>query len=308
MNIDSLRNFAAIAEAGSITKAAQDLYISAQGLNKMVTAMEDELGYKLVARTKRGITLTLSGEVFLRHARKLLKDYDAMLDELATSDRDIGLMMSCPFKIAATALCIERVVQPLRSVGSLGDVTLREVALDNALAVSAEDGWLALVDVPTYVEPRPESLDGSSLVLLAKARMGIVYDKNSFPNIPKNPSSRDVSQLPLGIIDAPTMKAYADLAFGPEVVSEQTRYLTRQFSLLADAAANGRAVMLYDSLSWSQVRNSAPNMAFAQIDDHECKLGFIHYADADDSAKREYVDAFQRVFRTAARRNGWALS
>lgn len=309
VNIESLEYFVRIAEAGSITKAAKDRFISAQGLNKMLTGMEDELGYRLVERTKRGVTLTDSGEVFLKHARKLLKGYGDMLEELAVSDCDHALMMECPYRIAATALCLERVVQPLVSLGLMGDATLREVTLDSALERSADEGWLSLVDIPTYADTRIGPLKDSSLFKIATARMGAVYSKKSFPNLPANPSVADISHLPLGIIDAPTMHEYADCIFAPDVLAAQTRYITRQYNILANAAQSGRAAVLFDSLSLSQSDTwRALDVSFAPIEDHTCEIGFIHYADASDPNKRAYIDTFRRTFQSAAKKNGWEIS
>lgn len=105
------------------------------------------------------------------------------------------------------------------------------------------------------------------------------------------------------------MRAYAGSIFGSETLAEQTRYLTRQYGLLEDAVMGGKAVALFDSLSLSQSSTMrTTDIAFAQIEDHVCELGFVHYEDADDPGKRAYVQAFQRVFRSAADRNGWEVS
>jgi len=82
MQIESLRYFIALAQAGSFYGAAKNLLISQQGLNKAVTSLETELGIKLVERSRRGVRLTSDGEVFLKHAERIVNDHRGMVDEL----------------------------------------------------------------------------------------------------------------------------------------------------------------------------------------------------------------------------------
>ena len=82
MQIESLRNFIELANAGSFYSAAKNLLISQQGLNKAISALESETGCKLVERSRRGVRLTSDGEVFLKHAKRIVIDFDLMADEL----------------------------------------------------------------------------------------------------------------------------------------------------------------------------------------------------------------------------------
>ena len=84
MQIESLRYFIELARAGSFYGAAKNTFLSQQGLNKAITSLESELGVKLVERGRRGVRLTSEGETFLRHARLISADYDAMIEDLAT--------------------------------------------------------------------------------------------------------------------------------------------------------------------------------------------------------------------------------
>ena len=68
MNIRQLSYFIAIAEAQSLSAAAQKLRIAQPSLSQHLVKMEGELGLKLVKRSPRGSTLTTEGEVLLVHA------------------------------------------------------------------------------------------------------------------------------------------------------------------------------------------------------------------------------------------------
>ncbi|MFD2856336.1 LysR family transcriptional regulator [Seohaeicola zhoushanensis] len=61
MDIRQLRYFIAIAEAGSLSAAAQRLHIAQPSLSQHLAAMEQELNLRLVERSPRGSTLTAEG-------------------------------------------------------------------------------------------------------------------------------------------------------------------------------------------------------------------------------------------------------
>lgn len=71
MNIRQLRYFIAIAEAGSLSAAAQKLHIAQPSLSQHLANMEQELNLRLVARSARGSALTAEGQVLLTHAREI---------------------------------------------------------------------------------------------------------------------------------------------------------------------------------------------------------------------------------------------
>ena len=82
MEIKQIQYFLSVAERGSFSAAAQDLYISQSSLSKQVIALEKELDLQLFDRSKRKISLTDAGKVFHKHALNLNKDYQAVLADL----------------------------------------------------------------------------------------------------------------------------------------------------------------------------------------------------------------------------------
>jgi DNA-binding transcriptional LysR family regulator len=83
MKLAQVQYVLAVAEAGSFTEAAAELYISQSSLSKQIIALERELGLVLFDRSRRRVELTPAGETFLRHARALNSTYLAMMAELS---------------------------------------------------------------------------------------------------------------------------------------------------------------------------------------------------------------------------------
>lgn len=71
MNLKQLEYFLELNHTKNITKAAENLYISQQGLSSAIMRLEKELGIKLFQRTANGINTTPEGLYFLEPAMKI---------------------------------------------------------------------------------------------------------------------------------------------------------------------------------------------------------------------------------------------
>jgi LysR family hca operon transcriptional activator len=78
MELRHLRYFVAVADAGSLTVAAeQKLHTSQPSLSRQIRDLEQEVGVQLLNRGAQGIELTSAGRAFLDHARMALLQADA---------------------------------------------------------------------------------------------------------------------------------------------------------------------------------------------------------------------------------------
>lgn len=67
-----LQYFIAVAEQGSVTRAAQNMSISQSSITEAIKELETDLGVELFERHPRGLHITHNGHQFLRHATKIL--------------------------------------------------------------------------------------------------------------------------------------------------------------------------------------------------------------------------------------------
>ncbi len=84
MEIYQLRSFAAVAEMGHLTRAAERLHISQPALSSQIKALEDELGLALFERTPAGMALTSAGRRLLSQAQSVLSAAQALRHEAGT--------------------------------------------------------------------------------------------------------------------------------------------------------------------------------------------------------------------------------
>jgi ABC-type sugar transport system permease subunit len=68
-----VRYFVAVAESSSISGAARQLSVSQSAVTEAVKELEGDLGAPLLERSGRGVSLTHRGQVFLRHANRILE-------------------------------------------------------------------------------------------------------------------------------------------------------------------------------------------------------------------------------------------
>ncbi|MDR3488139.1 MAG: LysR family transcriptional regulator [Bradyrhizobium sp.] len=74
--IDAMQAFVAVADLKGFAPAARKLGISPSGVTRLVAALEDRLGARLLQRTTRSVTLTDVGARYLVRARRILADVE----------------------------------------------------------------------------------------------------------------------------------------------------------------------------------------------------------------------------------------
>ena len=85
MEIRELRTFLTLAELLNYQKASEQLGYAPSTLSHHVRTLENELGVALFAKVGKQIQLTVEGAAFIEPARRLLLDYEAALDSVATA-------------------------------------------------------------------------------------------------------------------------------------------------------------------------------------------------------------------------------
>ena len=90
MNTQHLKFAVEIARIGSITEAANALYMSQPQLSKLILDMERTLGFPIFKRSTRGVVPTSKGEKFLAHARNILEQVDIIEHLYRPDDENVS--------------------------------------------------------------------------------------------------------------------------------------------------------------------------------------------------------------------------
>lgn len=105
-----LRAFVAIAKLGTLTRAAESLFLSPPSISLQLQALERELGTHLVERGRRRITLTHAGQALFEQARPLVEGLDSLDARFHATLEGLG---SGELTIAAGTSTIQYLLPPL---------------------------------------------------------------------------------------------------------------------------------------------------------------------------------------------------
>jgi DNA-binding transcriptional LysR family regulator len=145
MDLAQLRGLVMLAECGTMTLAAERLFISQSGLSRQIRTLEHELGITFFDRQRgsRRLSLTNAGERFLDQARALLSEADVTYALAGELRKETGGLM----RVAAPSASLNYVVRPayaqFREQWQEVDFQPVEGSLDSILSL-VEDGKVDL--------------------------------------------------------------------------------------------------------------------------------------------------------------------
>ena len=146
MTLQQLKYADAVADTGSISEAARQLFITQPTLTESIRALEEELRVAIFTRSSRGMSVTREGEEFLASARQILDDA-ARIQEKYTGKavRRPQFAVSCQHY----AFAVEAFMKVVKACGAESyDFTLRETVtseiIDDVARHRSEIGILYL--------------------------------------------------------------------------------------------------------------------------------------------------------------------
>ncbi|QQE79240.1 LysR family transcriptional regulator [Alicyclobacillus sp. SO9] len=92
MDINAFKMFLAVANMGSVTKAAEHLNYAQSNVTSRIQQLEKELGKPLFYRHHKKLTLTPAGQELLPYANKLLQDFNEVMDVVEDTSMPRGTL------------------------------------------------------------------------------------------------------------------------------------------------------------------------------------------------------------------------
>lgn len=105
MDLEDLRTFVEVADAGGVTPGARRLGLSKSIVSRRLARLEEELGVQLLSRTTRGAALTEAGVTFREHAARVAAELDAAREAISAEGDVRGrLRIAAPLSFGLTRL------------------------------------------------------------------------------------------------------------------------------------------------------------------------------------------------------------
>lgn len=116
MTLQQLRYLIAIAECGSISGAAHDLFVSQSSLSVALKEIETETGVTVFQRSNRGITITSEGIELLGYARQVVEQADLLEQRYQRGEDDVYQRLSVSTQ--HYTFCVEAFVNMVESLNA----------------------------------------------------------------------------------------------------------------------------------------------------------------------------------------------
>ncbi|MFC8871210.1 LysR family transcriptional regulator [Streptomyces sp. NPDC057148] len=151
MDVDTrlLRYFATVAEEGSLTRAAQRLYVSQPALTKQIRQLESALGVPLFTRSRSGMALTEPGRALAARVPALLAGWQAALRETRSAARRADRILRVGFLASAANEATQPIIAEFARRRPDWRAEMRQAAWSNPTAgLTDSDVDVALVRLP----------------------------------------------------------------------------------------------------------------------------------------------------------------
>ena len=289
-------------KTGSINKAAANLFISQQGLRKVIDTLEAEMGIKLLERSHSGVRLTPAGKAFAKRAKTISREYSHLKREIADLKAESG-----------DTHTIEMAVAPYASMNLLGHVFS---AVDSSARVRIAEAnnaeikqmlrmrgphqlflfdWLAFEDGAPHDEM---ALEGVHVEELFDSRLGLLCNLDSKLAGRSSVSVDEAVALPLATFGGSDYLAFINEALGRDISSSVALRISESNTIGAFVRSTPNAGIILDELSY---RNStlagAEETAFIPLElNLVLKVGFMHFDnDPAQPLYERYVSDFRKA-------------
>lgn len=148
MKIQQLEYVIAIAQAGSITSAAKNLYQAQPNISIALKELETEIGMQIFWRTPNGMVLTPEGENFLLRAKNIVESMHAL-----ESDYTNKINKNIPLKLASArssyiASAVSAWVETIRTENRI-NISILDVMTNNVIdCINSGKADIGIIRIP----------------------------------------------------------------------------------------------------------------------------------------------------------------
>jgi len=141
-----------VAKTGSITQAAENLFMAQPNLSKAIKELEETLGIAIFRRTSKGVAPTEKGEQFLVYAKRILAQLERMEDLQRPQSEDCRRFSIC---VPAGSYISHAITGFVKGLGSEKELDIRvkeSSSLDTVHSVANGEFNLGIVRIPSHYD------------------------------------------------------------------------------------------------------------------------------------------------------------
>jgi LysR family transcriptional regulator, nitrogen assimilation regulatory protein len=115
ISLRQLYYLVAVADAGSFSAAAEQVFIAQPALSRQISALESQVGMRLLHRSRKGATLTEGGVRLYNLARSILERLDCVQSELRDGETQPAGVVTVALPPSVASMLVPSVVRELQS-------------------------------------------------------------------------------------------------------------------------------------------------------------------------------------------------
>ncbi len=249
MEIRQLEYFCAVSALESFTKAANFLHVSQPSVTKTVQALETELNLELFDRSQKQICLTAAGEVFLLHAKKILREVSEAQFAMEKFSNATGGVIRLGLPPMVESYLFPKFFLRLKSKNP--EINLQLIECNSSAEVQEKilrdelDFGIIFSQADELSKNSMTLLEDEFLICMAANHKLARAEKISFADLK---SEKFILQPQGTVQNLLTLKFSAEASFAPEIL-----LFTSQLHTIKDLVSSGAAISLLPKFA---VKNS----------------------------------------------------
>ncbi len=272
LNLSQLQTFVTVVAEGSMTAAADKLYLTQPAVSQQMKNLEDELGVELIVRGSKQIKMTAQGEVLCEHAKKIL----SLVQQTEISIKSVGAQLRGELRIGTLNSIGLHLMSPVvsRLLKYNPDFKIKvDYATGETLIQNYKKGELDILVLPEVEKHFKTTLPDSKSQILFQEEMWLVGSgKDEF--YPLSLKLEEVKKIPY--VHFSNEFPEFDLLLKSKVGTLQSVFESSNVGTLKRVIEAGLGIGFLPSHSIrKQVRGGRLN--HIRVQDFDYKMDFIYY-------------------------------
>ncbi|SDI71307.1 LysR family transcriptional regulator [Natribacillus halophilus] len=149
MNLLSYRYFLEVAETLNFSEASKRLHVSQPGLSQQISALEKEIGFKLLKRTTRQVSLTEEGAYLYEHLHASFHRIETIIEDVVQNKQIPQKSMRISSVPSAASIWLPELLEKMQAKLNPVELYIEETTSKQAIhAVKQQQSHLAFIRTP----------------------------------------------------------------------------------------------------------------------------------------------------------------
>ena len=278
IEFNQLEQLICIAKNKTISKAAQELLISQPALSRSMQRLESDLGVELFDHYKNKIELNKNGELVVKHAQKIIKSIQTMVDDVQEFDRS--------FHTISIATCSPA---PMWDIEPLIKELYPQISIQTAV-INKKDLLTKLKEKEYHLVITPKYIDDSQYVCIP------YIEEDLLLSLPLNHPLASKKEIKFHDLDGQTMLLYSNIGFWHDLHMQKTpktKYLLQEERLTFNEIVKASTLPSYTSNLSIKREGKMSDRVILPINEEEAHV--TYYVVMLKKNKKKYKDLIDKI-------------